>query len=54
MITDPSFSKQYRHLNKHPYFSQNYADLHARPFPNSVLPLRVSQLCFYTNMAIAM
>ena len=38
--------KAYGQLNKHAYFSQSYADLHARPFPVSNVPLRVSQVCF--------
>jgi len=39
-------NKPYSRLNKHAYFSQSYADLHARPFPVSKVPLRVSQVCF--------
>ncbi len=42
----PSPSNFYSQLTKHHYFSQNYADLHARPFSVSKVPLRVSQLCF--------
>jgi len=38
--------KAYAQLNKHAYFSQSYTDLHARPFPVSNVPLRVSQVCF--------
>jgi uncharacterized membrane-anchored protein len=39
-------NKPYSQLNKHAYFSRSYADLHARPFPVSKVPLRVSQVCF--------
>jgi len=36
----------YAKLTKHKRFQQNYADLHARPFLVSTMPLRISQLCF--------
>jgi len=45
--------KQYSQLNKHSYFSQSYADLHARPFPVSKVPLRVSQLCFLHRKGVS-
>jgi uncharacterized membrane-anchored protein len=38
--------KEYSFLAKHDRFVQSYADLHARPFPVSTMPLRISHLSF--------
>jgi len=38
--------KEYSFLAKHERFNLSYADLHARPFPVSTMPLRVSHLSF--------
>ncbi|WP_462157420.1 DUF3422 family protein [Pseudoalteromonas sp. GB56] len=36
----------YTQVNKHARFEYHYAELHARPFSRSKVPLRISQLCF--------